>query len=533
MSYIVLARKYRPQKFSEVYAQDHIVQILKNAIEYERIGQAYLFTGSRGVGKTSLARIFAKSLNCERGPSDNPCNVCTNCTEITSGISPDVIEIDGASNTSVDDIRDLQKELMYSTSRSKYKIYIIDEVHMLSKNAFNALLKTLEEPPKNVIFIFATTEPHKIIATIISRCQRFDFKRIPIEAIVANLKDLCSKEKIYVEEEALYIIAKKADGGMRDALSLLDQVISYGNDKISANQVRSVFGIIHADVYHKIMSAITSHNPAIMINMLNEILDKGTDIHEFINSFLDYLRNCLLIKIGLLPNDLNSSQIDIIKEMLVNVNQDELIYMMSYLIDSKNQIKMSHNASIIIEMIFVKLTKLSEMKSLNDILEKLSEGIVSVSNIPQVSNPIQSQIIHEQTKTVQEKFMNIATTNKPAFTNINEEILKQHWEGLMHKVTQEYAITASFLQNCTIKTIHDNHIYFNTNSSIGHKKLISHKHNLEELFSKHFSLRILIDFVLIEIEKPETIKNPTFQDIQKESPNLAKFIELTDSIIQS
>ena len=190
MSYVVLARKYRPQTFDEIYAQDHVTTIIKNAISSNRIAHAYLFNGPRGVGKTSMARILAKSLNCETGPTTTPCNVCSNCVEITLGVSTDVIEIDGASNTGVDDIRDLQRELMYAPTQSKFKIYIIDEVHMLSKNAFNALLKTLEEPPENVIFIFATTEPHKVLPTIISRCQRYDFKRIPVEAIEEGFKRL-------------------------------------------------------------------------------------------------------------------------------------------------------------------------------------------------------------------------------------------------------------------------------------------------------------------------------------------------------
>ncbi len=209
MSYIVLARKYRPQTFADVYAQDHVTKILINALEQDRIAHAYLFTGPRGVGKTSMARILAKSLNCQEGKKGYPCNKCSTCLEITNGTSTDVVEIDGASNTGVDDIRELQRDLLYTTNSAKYKIYIIDEVHMLSKNAFNALLKTLEEPPENVIFIFATTEPHKVIPTIISRCQRFDFKRIPIDLIVKNLRSICQHENLKYEEEALFQIAKK------------------------------------------------------------------------------------------------------------------------------------------------------------------------------------------------------------------------------------------------------------------------------------------------------------------------------------
>ncbi|MBP7562330.1 MAG: DNA polymerase III subunit gamma/tau [Candidatus Cloacimonetes bacterium] len=532
MSYIVLARKYRPQNFVEVYAQDHIVQIIKNAIESDRIGQAYLFTGSRGVGKTTLARLFAKSLNCETGPTINPCGVCPNCVEITQGISADVVEVDGASNTSVDDIRDLQKELMYSTNHSKYKIFIIDEVHMLSKSAFNALLKTLEEPPKNVIFVFATTEPHKILPTIISRCQRFDFKRIPVDAIVARLKEICGYEQIGIDEDALFVIAKKADGGMRDALSLMDQVISYGNKHITSENVRDIFGMVDNDIFHNMMKAISSHNPAQMIFLLNAVTDKGLDINEFINSYLEYLRNILLIQMAIQPKDLNQSQLDLMKEIAKSFSQDEIIYMISYLIDSKNQIRQSHNSNIVIEMCFVKLSRISEMKSINHILEQLESGKVTINQVPAVIQTVQShQIAEQQTKVIQEKIISDTKDASPLVKELNEDILKEHWDILCEKIAKEYSVTGSFFKNCQIKNFENNGLHLTTSSSIAFTKLHDHKAEIEEIFFKHFNLKIKIFFEMIKAEVIETIKNPSLQDIKNESPNLAKFIEMTDSRI--
>ncbi len=532
MSYVVLARKYRPQKFTEVYAQNHIVQIIKNAIETERIGQAYLFTGSRGVGKTSLARILAKSLNCEIGPTINPCCVCTNCTEITLGNSSDVIEIDGASNTSVDDIRDLQKELMYSASHSKYKIFIIDEVHMLSKNAFNALLKTLEEPPKNVIFIFATTEPHKILPTIISRCQRFDFKRIPVESIVERLKEILLMENINADEDALFMIAKKADGGMRDAMSLMDQVISYGSIHIDSNLVRSVFGMVDNDIFHQIMQSIINHNPAQMIHLLNEVMDKGIDINEFINSFLEYLRTFLLIQLGIETKDVNQNQLTMIKQLISNFSQDEILYIISYLIDTKNQIKQSHNAYIVIEMCFIKLSRISEMKSIENILKKLEEGKITIHQIPSPQNQIsQHKMSVEQTQIIENQIIKETKETRPLIQEVNFDNIKLHWDVIQEKFSKEYLIAGSYLKQCSIRLVENNSVHLSIDTNTGFQKLKDHIKQLEDIMFKHFNLRIKIFIEFLEKEKIEVINNPSLQDIQKESPDLAKFIEITDSRI--
>lgn len=379
MSYIVLARKYRPQTFADVYAQDHVTKILINALEQDRIAHAYLFTGPRGVGKTSMARILAKSLNCEIGDKGHPCNHCSTCLEITNGTSTDVVEIDGASNTGVDDIRELQRDLLYTTNSGKYKIYIIDEVHMLSKNAFNALLKTLEEPPDNVIFIFATTEPHKVIATIISRCQRFDFKRIPIDLIVKNLKSICKQELLNYEEEALFQIAKKADGGMRDALSLMDQVISTGSDVISEAIVREVFGILPFEVYERILLSINSGNSAEVIRNLHSVIEMGNDIIEIVNGLLDYLRLCLLSYYDVETGEVSKAQFQAIKNTVSKFDDQDLLYIISIMMKTKVDMKTGDNPAILLEIVLIKLSKIKDLV-----------------DIESVTNPIQPIIVHKQ-----------------------------------------------------------------------------------------------------------------------------------------
>jgi len=249
MSYVVIARRWRPQQFNEIIGQEHVSKTLSNAIANNRIAHSYIFTGPRGVGKTTTARILAKAVNCEKGPTPHPCNECASCKAITVGNSMDVLEIDGASNRGIDEVRNLRENIRYAPTQGKYRIYIIDEVHMLTKEAFNALLKTLEEPPEHAMFIFATTEIHRVPATILSRCQRFDFRRIPLKTIMEHLRRICDGEKIDIQEEALLQIAKKADGSMRDAQSILDQLISFSGNKIAFEDVAQALGVIHQDLF--------------------------------------------------------------------------------------------------------------------------------------------------------------------------------------------------------------------------------------------------------------------------------------------
>ncbi len=294
--YLVLARKWRPQKFNDILGQEHITVTLQNALKQNKISHSYLFTGPRGIGKTTTARILAKALNCEKEIKEEPCNSCSSCIEITEDRSLDVIEIDGASNRGIDQIRDLRQNIKFGTSKSKFKIYIIDEVHMLTNEAFNALLKTLEEPPSHVKFIFATTEPNQIPFTILSRCQRFDFKRIPVDLIVKKLKNIAKEENIKVEEDSLFIIAKSAQGSLRDAESILEQLSIFTDGEIVIDRVNELLGLVDEEVFFQFTNLLVKRNITGIWQLINELNYRGKDIPKLLKDFIHFVRNMLLIK---------------------------------------------------------------------------------------------------------------------------------------------------------------------------------------------------------------------------------------------
>src|SRR3989442_998958 len=297
--YQVIARKFRPQVFEDVVGQKPIVQTLQNAIQVERIGHAYLFSGPRGVGKTTTARILAKGMNCEQGPTIIPCNVCPSCQEIASGKSIDVFEIDAASNTGVDNIRELRENAKYAAARSRYKIFIIDEVHMLSTSAFNALLKILEEPPPHVVFIMATTERHKLPATILSRCQQFIFRTISAAEIQAHLRKIADREGVKIDDRSLTYIVKASEGSMRDAQSLLDQIISFSGQEVVDEDVRDVLGFIPAEILDRTLDALAERNSKALLENAGIVVDQGLNLKQYVREFISKVRDVLILKLGL------------------------------------------------------------------------------------------------------------------------------------------------------------------------------------------------------------------------------------------
>lgn len=387
MSYTALYRKFRPDEFGEVKGQEHIVTTLKNQLKAERIGHAYLFCGTRGTGKTTIAKIFAKAVNCENPVDGSPCNECATCRAIATGNSMNVIEIDAASNNGVDNIREIRDEVQYSPAEGKYRVYIIDEVHMLSIGAFNALLKTLEEPPSYVIFILATTEAHKIPVTIMSRCQRYDFKRITVDTITDRLKDLTNRENIEVEDKALRYIAKSADGAMRDALSLLDQCISfYLGQKLTYENVLEVLGAVDTEVFSDMLRRIIAGDTLGCINKLDDIIIMGRDLSQFVADFTWYLRNLMLVKSTEDATDMldmSAERLEAIKEEATMVELETLMRYIRVLSELTNQIRYATGKRVLVEVAFIKLTKpamekdfASLINRLSDLEKKVEEGVV-------------------------------------------------------------------------------------------------------------------------------------------------------------
>jgi DNA polymerase-3 subunit gamma/tau len=377
MSYLVLARKWRPQVFEDVVGQRHITQTLQNAILQKRVAHAFLFTGARGVGKTSTARILAKALNCEKGPQINPCNQCTTCHEISSGSSMDVIEIDGASNRGIDEIRELRENVRYTPAKSRYKIYIIDEVHMLTREAFNALLKTLEEPPSHIIFVFATTEPHKIPATILSRCQRYDFKRIPLREIIGSLKKIIEEEKVQMSQRALLSIAQESEGSLRDAQSLLDQVISYGGKEIRDEDMVEVLGLIDRKILYDTIEAVARRDAEGCMEVIEHVYHYGVDLQHFCRELLQYFRNLILMKVSEHPEglmELPEEELEILKKQAEKFEFDQLNHLFNLLLKGEEEMAQSTFPRTMLEMTLIRMATLRPILPIDEILKKL-EGL--------------------------------------------------------------------------------------------------------------------------------------------------------------
>jgi DNA polymerase-3 subunit gamma/tau len=393
MDFQVSARKWRPQKFSELIGQEHIVRTLSNAIEMNRVSHAFLFSGTRGVGKTTMARILARVLNCEKGPTVDPCGACSLCEEITAGNCIDVQEIDGASNNGVAEVRDLIDNVQYATSSARYKVYIIDEVHMLSKSAFNALLKTLEEPPPRVIFIFATTELIKIPETILSRCQCFEFKPLSNAQITKQLELICGQEGIQIDEKGLVEISKIGAGSMRDAQSLLDQVIAYSGKKVDTDSVEAVLGIVGGTTLELFAESLIKREPSELIALVQGVANQGKDLGLFCRSVMEYLRNLLMVKVSRNPETLlntHTCNLEVLKKQAEGFHADELQQMFTILSRAETEMKRSSLAQMVFEMAILRLTETRPFKKIDDLIHKINQAEGEIQPAQPVASPPQS-----------------------------------------------------------------------------------------------------------------------------------------------
>ena len=374
MAYLVLARKYRPQTFDEVVEQEHVTRTLMNAIQHGRVAHAILFSGPRGTGKTTVARILAKAMNCQEGPTPQPCNICRSCNEITAGNAADVFEIDGASNNSVDQIRELRENVKYMPAYSSYKIYIIDEVHMLSTPAFNALLKTLEEPPAHIMFMFATTEPHKIPVTILSRCQRYDLRRIASESLTGHMATLCEREGIAVPEESLTLVAREAGGSMRDALSLLDQVMTCSDGPVTHEQVLNILGVVDRHIITGLAAALIVGDIARLLLAIQTVYDRGQDLKKLYADLLTHIRNLIVIKVGdpAAPLvDLPEGEIQLLREQVQDLSAGALNQVFNMLYREDVLVRLSAQPRLAVEMVLMQICQIKPTLPMDELIESV------------------------------------------------------------------------------------------------------------------------------------------------------------------
>lgn len=529
MAYQALYRKWRPDNFEDVKGQDHIVTTLQNQIKADRIGHAYLFCGTRGTGKTSIAKIFAKAVNCEHPVNGSPCGECASCKAIAAGNSMNVIEIDAASNNGVDNIRQIREEVQYSPTQGRYKVYIIDEVHMLSIGAFNALLKTLEEPPSYVIFILATTEAHKIPVTILSRCQRYDFHRISIDTIADRLTKLMQAENINVEDKAIKYIAKAADGSLRDALSLLDQCIAFylGRD-IKYENVLDVLGAVDTQVYADMLSLIVASDTIQVMELIEKLIMQGRDIGQFVSDFIWYLRNLLLIKttddISKIEDVIEASADSIaqLKKDSAIVDTDTIMRYIRILSELENELKYSSQKRIKLEVTLIKLMKpamgaredvsdilgrLSVLEGqMQDALNKLKNGVVSVGvfNQTPAAGMMDGQP-HNDSNAVADKRVIEALPQ-------DMEAIARQWDGIVHSIDDPMMRT--FLLGSHVTLTEDNtslEIMFNSTSAYNAFSREEDKERLEALIEERTGVSVNIK--ITKLDDNEDFQN-RFTDIR-------------------
>ena len=514
MSYLVLARKFRPQTFEDVIAQGHVTQTLSNSISSGRVAHAILFAGPRGTGKTTVARILAKAMNCQQGPSSTPCNACRSCKEITAGNAVDVYEIDGASNNSVDQVRELRDNIKYMPAHSPYKIYIIDEVHMLSTAAFNALLKTLEEPPAHVLFFFATTEPHKIPITILSRCQRHDLRRIDLQAVVTHLKNLCIAEEVDFPEESLWLIAKESGGSMRDALSLLDQMISCANGPIHHEHVLDLLGAVDARTLFQISEAALTQNVPELLRILDEAYSRGRDLKKLYSDLISHFRNLLVIKITQNPTklvDLSTQEIEAARAQIQRVSQTMLNQTLDLLMREEQAMRFSAQPRLALEMAFIRLGGLKPalpIEQLIDGLEQLRQDLFkypgnngmglqsSYETKPPVLAPVASETVRDGALSYPQSEARPTAPSQTEETGDTPESLDRAWRNILNRISGDYPALAAALSASSAVAFSGNSLTVEVAGSEFNVNLVQRDKNrniLKQVCSEFFRKPLQID----------------------------------------
>ncbi len=513
MAYQVTARKWRPQKFEDVVGQEHITATLKNAIKSNRIAHAYIFTGPRGVGKTTTARILAKALNCENPKDSEPCNECFMCKTINDSQTLDIIEIDGASNRGIDEIRTLRESVKYAPTRGKYKVYIIDEVHMLTKESFNAFLKTLEEPPAHTIFIFATTDIHKVPLTIISRCQRFDFRRIQLDTIKKQLSKIAKEENISIDDKTLTIISKKADGALRDAQSLFDQVISFCGEKIDPETVSKMLNLIDDDLFFSISDAILEKNFNIVFETTDKIYQNGWDFIDFTDGLLEHFRNILSVILTERTELVESAEVYRAKyaNYIQTFSKGDLLRILNYLSKLQQELRYSNNQKLKIEIALTNLVGLERSATLSEIISGLESGNIEIkgTEIKSIAKE-KSAPSYSANKDVPDKKREIKDDPKPKAetfippikeslsgiqTDLNFEMITKKWQSFIDDVCREKSFLLTPLFN-NVKPINFDGMILHLESSdpTTESSLLLHQEYIDKKSRDFFGKKVNIRF---------------------------------------
>ncbi|MGL5507301.1 MAG: DNA polymerase III subunit gamma/tau [Paraclostridium sp.] len=519
-----LYRAYRPQTFKDVVGQEHIIRTLKNQIQNGNVGHAYLFCGTRGTGKTSTAKIFARAVNCINGMNEEPCNECEVCKDILNDNVMDVIEIDAASNNSVDDIREIRENVKYTPAKCKYKVYIIDEVHMLSQGAFNALLKTLEEPPSYVIFILATTEPHKIPATILSRCQRFDFKRVTVQDMSERMKEICEDVNVDVDERALNLIARNSQGALRDALSILDQCMSFSEDNIEYKDVVDLLGTVNIEQLFEMAEYVIKEDTKKCLEILNEFVIWGKDIKNLIDDLIDHFRNLMICKVSTELDEIISLPEETIEQLKLQsslIETNDIIRILNILSETQDNIKSSSNPRVLAEVSIMKLSqpmfdesKESLIKRLTNLEEVIKSGNIKINSENKNSN--------NNTKLVQDEEVIKPEVEEVYYEEVKSEdvkLVEKSWESVLMNIKKDKNMPVyAILREVKDFNVYSNNLYiiFDDNFAFAKNKLNDTKtlgyieNIVRETLNRSFSIKIILKSesknISLEIEKVEKDK---------------------------